>query len=211
MTVAFDDLGFAVAYDVEVDPEFPSAGRWSIAVHHFHRDGRCDNTEEFRSRWGPPIVARIRPDGEEAWVAMAEAGGLHSFSGAFGAPGETTLAIISGGCGYVVDVLDPDAYAVIPATPVTGVSAEPALGLLFLVTFCELIAVDRDGLLWVTERLVLDDLQIQRVTPDLITATGTTIEGAVRASVTVDPTTGALVSAEPRLPKQMSAPPRWHR
>jgi len=211
MTIALDQLGFAVAYDVEVDPEFPSTGRWNIAVHHFHRDGRCDGTEEFRSKWGSPIVARILPDGEAAWVAVAEAGGLHSFSGVFGAPGETTLVIVNGGYAYVVDVLDPGAYAVIPAAPVTGVSAEPALGLLFLVTFTALIAVDRDGLMCVTERLVLDDLHIQRVTRDVITATGTTIEGMVRASVNVDPMTGALVGAKPRLPKQLSDPPRWHR
>lgn len=211
MTIAFDDLGFAVAYDVDIDPEFPATGRWNVAVHHFHRDGRCDGTDEFRSKWGAPMVVRITPDGEAAWVAMAEAGGLHSFSGTFGAPRRTTLAIVNGGCAYVVDVLDPAAYAVIPKAPVTCVSAEPALGLLLLATFSELVAIDTDGLLWVTERLVLDDLQIQRVTPDAITATGTTIEGTVRATVTVDPLTGAVVGAKPRLPKQMSGRPRWHR
>lgn len=158
-------------------------------------------------RWSPESGRMARRNG----VAMAEAGGLHRFSGAFGAPGETTLAIVNGGCGYVVDVLDPAAYAVIPKAPITGVSAEPALGLLFLATFSELTAIDTDGLLWVSERLVLDDLKIQRVTLDAITATGTTIEGTVRATVTVDPMTGAVVGAKPRLPKQLSGPPWWHR
>jgi hypothetical protein len=203
---AFHDLGLSTAYAVEINPEFPGTGTWREPVQHFHLDAKCDGTEEFRSPWGPPIVARITPDGRQPWIAMVESEGVDYLSGLYASPKSTLLLVINGGTGYLIDVTEPGSYSTLGFSPITSVSAVESLGLILMTGFSELGALDTKGLLWTTERLVWDDLTVVAVSAEKISITG-----SYDARVDIDPRTGEVLGGSVVPSPPWFTKPRWMR
>ena len=80
----FDALGFAPAYEVQADPEFPPNGTWSCQLFAYDRDG-CVQPESV-SRWGAPRIVHVQPANATEWVGVFPAGGLGGISGVFATP-----------------------------------------------------------------------------------------------------------------------------
>ena len=182
--------GFEPRYEVEADPEFPPSGVWPDAVYHFHCKLACSGEDEFRSKWGPPMVLRISPDLAEPWIAMVEAGGLHPFSGLFAAPEGEHLVVVNGGAAYVVDANRPQHQQALGGMSIVGVTSTDSV--ILLSSFVHLICVDQAGVRWQTERLVLDDLKIVAIDTDSLTVTGSTMEANWVATVRVDMHSGKV-------------------
>jgi hypothetical protein len=210
VSATFDNLVFAPTYQVTVDPEFPPDGVWGEQVRHFHPDQRCDGTEPFRSKWGPPLVLRVEPQASDAWVGFVESGGLHRSQLLVSGPGSQQLVAVNGGCAYLIDVLQPMRYEVAPASPILRAEGVTEPALLLLVTFTDLVAIDPVGLLWRTDRLVLDDLMLVGATRESIVVRGSTLEGGV-AQVTLDPRTGLIVSDSAPMPDPLRQQRHWLR
>jgi hypothetical protein len=213
MSYAFDDLGLQVAYDLVIDPEFPSAGIWSDRVQHFHRDALCDSKEPFRSTWGAPVVVRVEPDHSSAWIGMAEAGGAGTPTQMVAGPDPNQLIVVNEGVAYLIDVTKPGDYNAIKLMPILGVRSISDLRLVLLSSFTALVAIDKKGVCWRTDRLVLDDLRILRAGTEGIVVTGSTVEGLVDLETTIDPRTGRILSQADAasLPEPLRDRDHWER
>src|SRR5258705_13453288 len=98
-------FSFAPAFSFETDPEFPGSGEWDCPVFYFGRDGAI--TQAFESRWGTPLVVRVEPPTNQAWVGMFASGGLGGVRDTTPCPSPTNLCLIADGLAYVVDVEHP--------------------------------------------------------------------------------------------------------
>jgi hypothetical protein len=156
-------MSFGAAFDIEIDPEFPGTGRWSLPSFAFRRDGNGVTgvgVEGFRSTWGRPLVARVRPHDSSEWVGFFEAGGVGGVKTAvIGTPNPHIVCIVNDGAGYLVDIERPETHRVLDVMPVRGSRALPELQLLLLWDWTSAAAIGIEGLVWESDRLCLDDFE----------------------------------------------------
>jgi hypothetical protein len=183
---AFDDLGFAPAYRVEIGPEFPGDGDWGCPVFGFNRQRQLD--EPFESRWGTLTLVRVQPHDADEWVGTFEAGGLGALRGVYGCPSPNGLCLIADGWVYLVDVTKPDAGAVVLAYPVHQVVRVADIDLVLFVRSVDIVALGARGIAWRTQRLVVDDLWVQNAARDVIVCRGDNLGGT--PEIELDPQTG---------------------
>jgi hypothetical protein len=79
MSLEFDAKGFSPQFSVEIDPELPGDGVWSVSELAFKSDGSVVTD----SPWGPRIVLLVEPTNCEAWLGAFESGGAGGMSGVF--------------------------------------------------------------------------------------------------------------------------------
>jgi len=172
--MTFDDLGFANDFELELEPEFPGDGDWSDSTRGFSTDGGSGVFLE--SRWGAPTIVRIRPARVPPWTASFPGGSIgSSLSGFFGVPSADHLLVVADGWGAIVDVRSPAAPAEIlghQVHQVHQVVRVPDEDIVLLSGLCDVTAVGRDGRLWRSPRLFLDELQIVRVEREQILCSG---------------------------------------
>jgi hypothetical protein len=186
--VSFDFV-FPAAYTFALDPEFPGNGHWDCKVLFFGRDGHVEPSAE--SRWGTPLVIRVQPDQAAPWVGMFAAGGLGGARQVLPSPSPTSIAVLADGLAYVVDVEHPNRGAVIASNQVQQVVPVEDPPLLLFVGFAEIDALGTKGIAWSSQRLVVDDLRVVRVTPDEIDCTGENFGGT--PAITLDTRTGEQI------------------
>ncbi len=87
---------------------------------------------------------------------------------------------------------DPSSWEPVGATPVRDVRPLQAQGILLFASFTDLFAYGEAGLMWRTERLVLDGLRIRDITGVLVTGDGDA-PGRATETFCVDLRTGARV------------------
>lgn len=192
----FDPLGFDPAFTCEINPEFPGAGVWHCPEFtYWSSPNEHASDEVFHSKWGTPLVVRVALDSGEEWVGFFESGGLGRSAGVFGVASPRHLLAVNGGDGYWVDVESPQHYALIPMSPIVEVRRAPGTGIVLLVSYSELAAIDRDGLVWTSERLCLDDLRILEVDTTTVRLGGSFMEG--EGEFTVDVRTGEPLGGSP--------------
>lgn len=189
MSRTFEPGGFSPAYQCVLDPEFPGSGEWRVATVAYSRDGT--RVEDFRSRWGTPMVVQVRPEAGSPWVGFFEAG-IGSLDGAFATPDPYALCVVARGRAYVLNIEDPSTCSVPGLDPVRQVAPAPEAEVLVLADFIRLAAVNRSGMRWESQRLCLDGLRIVEVTGNEIRCEGDYIEGP--ETFVVDAKTGERVS-----------------
>jgi hypothetical protein len=191
----FHRFGFEPAYEVDLDPEFPSAGDWPCPVFGFDHDGRV--VSEFVSRWGTPLIVRVAPANAAEWVGMFPADGLSGVEGVFAGPGPQQMCVLVGGQAYLVQVDVPEDAAVVAHFQVGQVV--PALDppLLLLVRFMDIVAIGTEGIAWRSPRLAVDDLRVLRADAGGVHCVGYLLGDSLQEFV-VDPANGR-VSAGARL------------
>jgi hypothetical protein len=167
----FDSLGFASAYEIQADPEFPPNGTWSCPLFAYDRDGCVQ--PEFVSRWGAPRIVHVQPATATEWVGMFPAGGLGGISGVFATPSPERLCVLVDGVAYLVRVDAPGDGAVIAHDQIEQVFPASAPPLLLLVRGIDIVA------------------------PSGIHCTGDLL-AETRTSLVIDPMSGQ-VTAGPRL------------
>jgi hypothetical protein len=125
-----------------------------------------DPQQELADR---PIL-EIRPGRGEPWVGVF-CGGEWSVPPAIpgrliGWPDELSVCVAYAGGGVVVRTDEPTNSYEIDCDPITGFVAVPERELLVFCDFLGLVAYGRDGLLWRSPRLALDDLRIDGLDGD---------------------------------------------
>lgn len=184
----FDDLGFAFAYELELDPEFPGDGRWRVPTAGVDPQG--DPCEFLTSRWTDPVVVRFRPRGGEARVLSFAGSRATSFSGVFATPNATTFLAICSGSAVLVDTQADRFETTALDAAIAGVARWPDEPVVLLWTFSELLALDAEGVRWATERLCWDDLASVAFEGPIARCTGSEVNDAPFA---VDLRTGQRV------------------
>lgn len=87
---------------------------------------------------------------------------------------------------------------VVDEDPVVRITEDERHDLVYLVGFSELTAIGRDGIVWRSERLALDDLKVVRIEQGRVVCTGYFGE-PIHSEVVVDPREGSRISG-PDLP-----------
>ena len=154
---AFEPLGFAPEFEVEVAPEFPGTGSWPYPVHAFDLEGRV--VQDPVSRWGAPAVLVVEPAGRAPWVGMfPSSSGGRGLSGAVATPNPRKLCVAVRGATYVVDVDRPRQGVLVGwAQQLVGIGS-PAL--LLAASADDVVAYGPEGLEWRSPRLAIDGLRI---------------------------------------------------
>lgn len=186
MSSSFETFGFPVAYQVEVEPEFPGSGAWGCPLFGFGRTGGL--VDGFESRWGTPMVLAFGDGQDRHWVGTFAAGGLGGIRGVFACPSPTACCVVVDGPAYAVEAFVPEAGAQIVHDQVIRVVPVAGLPLLLLVRFIDMVALGPDGIAWSTSRMVVDDLRVERASADAIVCSGDHLEGT--AHIELDPETG---------------------
>jgi hypothetical protein len=193
----FETLGFAPAYEVERDPEFPGDGNWNCRVFGFDHRGQAK--EPFESRWGALVVVGIDPINAPRWVGTFTGGGRDGVfvSGLYACPSPNDLCVVADGNAYLVDVTQPDRGAPLVHDDVSQVLRVPGKSLVLLVRFIDIVAIGVSGVAWRTPRLVLDFLRVEQITEDKIVCSGREASpGSPEPTVELDPDTGKQVAGE---------------
>jgi len=204
--VDLQTLGFATDYSCEIAPEFPGSGDWGCPVYRFAE--RPESVEKL-AHVGEPFVIRIRRvDGSE-WVGFL-AGGISGLTGVYACPNPDQVCAVVAGSGYLVDTRAPSNYQVLPMHPVLVLQRANGTGSVLCSGFIDLLLIDEHGLLWVSDRLCLDDLQVRNIDRSTISCTGRQIQAdETWFSVSLD--TGQLVSGQPFQVGKGDRRRYWHR
>jgi hypothetical protein len=187
--IAFDQGSFQPAYDLVPEPEFPGSGAWPFPVFCFDQSGELST--EPMTRWGAPLVVEIHPFDSPSWVATFAAGGLGGVTGLYACPASSDLVALVDGAGYLVDVAAPDAGAEVAhhqVSQVVGVAGD----LLLLVRFIDIVAIGTNGIAWRSERLAVDDLQVEHATAERIVSSGDLLDTEL-TPIVLDPRTGSQI------------------
>ncbi|PYQ66695.1 MAG: hypothetical protein DMF54_06995 [Acidobacteria bacterium] len=183
MTIEFKDFGFAPAYKVDINPEYPAAGEWEVPNYLF--GGRSTET----------LTIRISPQLTKPWVAsFAVVGNGHYVTGLFACPNPEQVLVAAGTDAYLIQVTRPGHADDLPISPVLHIHRPSGMDLLVVGSFTNLAAVDDSGLRWVTGRLFIDDLELVEGPPGKIC-----VRGSVNAvpsapeTLIIDPSRGELI------------------
>jgi hypothetical protein len=189
MSVArFETLGFDRAYAVDIEPALSSAH--DDPSYAYGRNGALIHEFDFESRWGTPLIVRVRPRDADPWIGAFAAGGLGVVRNVYALPSPRHLCAIVDGLAYVVDVTAPDQPAAIAAQAVVHVRAVPDVPVVLLAGDTDLAGVGVDGRIWSAPRLVVDDLRVLRASAEAIVCSGDV--GGRMATITLTPDTGAV-------------------
>jgi hypothetical protein len=148
---------FAASYECSPLDELPGT---SQGVRYFTQSGRQQSTHDG-------LLAHIVPENGASWVGVFEWGDVSITSGLSGfwsLPQDDSVCAVSRGVAYIVPVIHPEAYDVLPLRPVCHVLPVPSSGVLVFGDFVRLTAIGRQGKrLWTTQRLSWDGLQMSGV------------------------------------------------
>ena len=199
-------LGFTSNYSCEIAPEFPGSGDWGSPIYRFVQ--RPESLHKF-AQVGKPFVIRIsRIDGSD-WVGFL-AGGIGGLTGVYVCPNPDQVCVVVDGSGYLVDTRAPASYQLLPVHPVLAVERVSETASVLCSGFIDMLLIDEHGLLWVSDRLCLDDLQVRNVDHSTISCTGRYLaEDETWFSVSLE--TGRLVSGEPFRDVKGQRRRYWHR
>ena len=183
MAAEFHELGFHSAYRVEVDPAFPPSGDWEMTEIRVGRNS------------SDTLTFKVSPAQGKAWVGFFGCDGRGLLVGLFACPNPEDLLVVTGLDAYQMHVGRPHELRELPVHPVTTAGRPEGTDLLVVGSFTDLAAIDAVGLLWVTEGLFLDDLELATGTPGKVYVRGTlhSIPSAPRV-LTIDGATGIVIA-----------------
>lgn len=163
-----DTLDYQNIYDVDVLHSEPASG----TTHSFILDRKpLSEAGELaleiptnKSDW---LFLKLTDYDGGSWTGVFEPG-VEGISGLYATPSESVLCVVVRGQGYWVPVHTPQAYEVIPSTPIKKVVAVSKAELMIFMDFVRLTAYNTDGFAWQTESLSWDGLKIVEVLRNVI-------------------------------------------
>jgi hypothetical protein len=111
-------------------------------------------------------ILEVRPAAAEPWIGIFYGEGYAAppaVPGALvGLPDEWTFAVVYAGRAVLVRADDPTVTSEVPRFPITDLLVVPGEEVVLFFDFTNLVAYGKDGLLWESRRLALDDLKLIR-------------------------------------------------
>ncbi len=136
----------------------------------------------------------VEPHAREAWVGNFQGSAARTgFSGAFATPSQNHVCVVSEGQAYWVCVDAPREYESLPCDPVTDVRRVPGRDLVVFADFTRLVACGEQGVVWRTDRLSYDGIEITEVGENIIHGVAwdaSIAEGGGKTEFRVDASTG---------------------
>src|SRR5712691_1269182 len=183
MAVQYHQLGFSSSYEIEVDPEFPPSGNWGLT--EIRVGGRSADT----------LVIKVSPKEGEPWVGHFGYEGHNLVVGVFGCPHPEHLLVVTGIEAYLLLVSQPGDLVEVPVHPITAVGRPDGTDLIVVGSFNVLAAIDKGGLLWVTDGLFHDGLELATGPPGKVHVQGWVGFVSTDSEVlTIDPATGKVIA-----------------
>jgi|SRR5437762_3337121 len=199
MEVELRELGFHPAYDVVVNPEFPPSGNWGVAEIRVGSDS------------AETLVIKVLPNAAEPWVGFFACESRGLLVGLYACPNPEHLLVVTGIEAYLLRVNQPQDKRRLAVHPITAANRPSGTDLVVVGSFTELAAIDAFGLLWITDRLFNDDLELTAGPPGKVYVQGSRADPSIDPEVlTIDPATGKVIAGEPYSSRALGRP-RWHR
>jgi hypothetical protein len=130
-------------------------------------------------------VLRITPVDGTPWdVAIGTPGWART-------PNPDAIAVLSDNDAFVLDVAER--HVLLREPGIVRITEDERHDIVLLIGWTYITAIGRDGIVWSTERLALDDLKVVATLDDRIVCTGS-IGELLPVEITVDPVTGAKIS-----------------
>jgi hypothetical protein len=159
---------FPSSYVVDVNPDWPAPGEEVISLPAY--DKLKMHTDEFSE-------IRFYPGGSSSWVGRFERGQRKGFEDCFlTAPNPSQACVISSGAGYWVDVEQRRAIN-IECLPIVQAVVSAKHSLVLIATWSDLYAYSSSDLLWSLCHIANDDLRIEKIEEDTLTAVGSVMGG----------------------------------
>ena len=185
MDVRLLNLGFEPAYEVDIDPDFPSTGVWNVRRLRIgdHAEGR--------------ILFRLTPEQGNPWIGDFGCDTRSVHAGLYACPNANHLLVCTGLRAYLIDVSDPDSVGELPIAPITDVSRPAGIAMLVVTSFQDIAGIDTSGLIWIDNGLFLDDLKVAASDAGviLVRGTGRTTPG-VESRLKLDALTGNVIDSD---------------
>ena len=201
MAVAFRELGFRPSYEVEVNPEFPPSGKWGVPEIRVGGDS------------AETLVIKVTPNTAETWVGFFACESRGLLVGLYACPNPDQLLVVAGTDAHLVRVNQPHDQQELPIHPLASADRPAGTDLVVVGSFTDLAAIDAAGLLWVTGRLFIDDLELTSGLPGKVYVQGSLHSIPSDPQVlTIDPLTGKVIGGhwDPSLTSG-ERDSRWHR
>lgn len=144
-------LDFPHRYEVELLPELPSSANNIYYFPGATQDGGHDG-----------VLVGVREDGNAPWVGVFGYGFARGkqVTGIFACPNESELCVIARGRGYIGNAASPASFEELLIMPITDIRVVPEKHLLIFADFTTVFAWGITGLVWKSERLSSDGLDI---------------------------------------------------
>jgi hypothetical protein len=185
VALQFVDLEFEHSYEVEINPEYPSAGAWTVPSFQFG-----DKGEDM-------ATIKVHPGRGGAWVASFALEGRGVLNGVFACPNPGQFLVVTGWDAFLLQADDASLAKALTVHPITVVARPTGTDLLLVGSFTDAAALDDTGIRWVTDRLFLDDFKLLNSAPGKISVQGTSRSNPGDSEVlTIDPVSGRVISAE---------------
>jgi hypothetical protein len=121
-------------------------------------------------------ILRVTPHDGNPWIGVFDDGGFDYATAAsprvIGWPDGNSFCVVYTGGAVVVRADDPTCSYEIDVNPVTGTFVAAKKGVVVFADFTNASAYGRDGLLWQSPRLALDELRIDGIEGDSLQAHG---------------------------------------
>jgi hypothetical protein len=201
MARPFRELGFRPSYEVEVDPEFPPSGNWGVTEIRVGGDS------------AETLVIKVTPTAAEPWVGFFACESRELLVGLYACPNPDQLLVVAGTQANLIRVNQPHDRQELPIHPINSADRPTGTDLVVVGSFTDLAAIDAAGLLWVTGRLFIDDLELISGLPGRVH-----VQGSFRSIpsdphvLAIDPLTGKVIGGHwDPAPTRGERDSRWHR
>lgn len=185
----FDDLGFASNYNVRLLDHAPArTPDYGFELTRTPTEGG-QLSFESRSRGANARLLEIVTGEGNVWTGRIEAG-PGGLSGFFATPSPNTLFIVVQGQGYWIPTLQPASYEVVAAVPIKQVLRVPDRDIVLFIDLVRVEAYGPDGVLWQTDCLSWDGVQITEVDARTIRGLGWDSPGDTHIEFNINTSTG---------------------
>lgn len=146
-------------------PSFGAA--YEVEVIDASSAGECDFVIDTKDSSSTSSAVLVSPRGGKSWTASIsgrDSPSGRSVSGLFATPNPEVLCAVERGTVFLIDVLNPANYVVVPTVGiVSAVVTAPGEGLLFLATPWSITAIGEHGQVWDTDRISIEELRIDEI------------------------------------------------
>ncbi len=176
------DLSFESHYSLEVLQELGGGDRY------YYPNGTTEGGKDGL------MLEVISLDGE-SWVGIFAFGEISpkGVSGVYTMPDPDKFCVVSMGAGYIVSSSNPSNWEEVKSIPAMGVFPVKSQGILVFADYTELVAYDKTGVKWRTERLAYDSFKVTEVTDSYLKGEFWNIRNEANEVFEVDLSTGKQV------------------
>lgn len=176
------DLSFESHYSIEILEELGARERYYYpgATTEGGKDG---------------LMIEVISEQGERWVGIFAFGEISpkGILGVYTMPDPDKFCVVSMGAGYIVSSSDPTNWKEVKSIPITGVYPVKWQNILVFADYTELVAYNKAGIKWRTERLAYDSFKVTEVTDTYLKGEFWNIRNEANETFEVDLSTGSQV------------------